>query len=162
MLVGRLMHLVLVVVSLCVGCGQGEPSSSRLELGSGSWRFEPVVEGESVEMVRGAQGGWHLWLSFRTHGFENGSALLDVETQLADESRPPQHTQVPIRLERPDREGRRYFIGWPEVLASPSCFVDQLVRVTARITDEHTGQVIESEIYVNVGGGLEPPTIDCE
>ncbi len=153
---------LLVIVSLVGGCGRGDEGGQvGLELGSGSWRFESVTEGADLDLVRGAQGGWHVWLSFRTRGFSSDRAMLHIETQVADESRPPQYTELEVTLERPDHQGQRYFIGWPEMLSDPGCWVDQLTRVQARMTDPNTAEYIETELYFETRGGDEPPPA-CE
>ncbi len=40
-----------------VPCGEGEPS---IILGTGAEVFEPLTAGDSVTMVHGPQGGWHI------------------------------------------------------------------------------------------------------
>jgi len=129
-----------------------------LELGSGSWRFEPLEEGQAVSMVRGAQGGWHVWLSFRASGMESDRATLEIESQVADASRPPQHTVVDVRLERPDVEGRRNYIGWPEVLADPGCLIGDTLRIEATLTDE-AGVQVATQRAITLMGGDDPPTV---
>jgi len=157
--------LVLALASTAAaGCGAetGRPGEgeTHLELGSGSWRFEPLEDGQAVDLVRGAQGGWHIWISVRAEGFAESQAVLELETQVADESRPPQHTEVEVRLERPDAEGRRAFIGWPAILAEPGCLMGEMLRVTATLRDD-AGTRVEAERYVTVMGGDDPPTA-CE
>jgi hypothetical protein len=36
-----------------------------LEVGTGTYRFEPVTDGDTLPLVFGAQGGWHLWVAIR-------------------------------------------------------------------------------------------------
>jgi hypothetical protein len=52
-----------------------EPGSPWLELGGGFPKFAPLVEGQTVELVRGPQSlgryyGYHIWFSVRASGFD--------------------------------------------------------------------------------------------
>ncbi len=52
---------------------------ARLELGTGTSAFEPLAEGADVELVEGAQGGWHLDVALAGWGFGPGGALVEYE-----------------------------------------------------------------------------------
>ena len=158
--------LVLALAPDMIGCatpaidGPPEESQAYLELGTGSWRFEPVTDGDEISLVRGAQGGWHLWVSVRVGDFAGDRGILTLESQVADEHLPAQHSETVARLDPADSLGRRVFVGWPEVMAEPACLVDQMLRLRAVITDDD-GHAIEDECYVMVRGGDDPPGSGC-
>ena len=78
--------VVLVGSLILAACGAG-PESGEFEVGTGTWRFESVVDGQPVDLVRGAQGGWHVWVSVRATDVANGDTLT-LETLPANGSRP--------------------------------------------------------------------------
>jgi hypothetical protein len=39
---------------------------ARIELGTGQDRFVPLEDGDAVDIVKGPQGGYHIWGSVRT------------------------------------------------------------------------------------------------
>ena len=51
----------------------GDPT---LELGTGLTAFEPLSDGDSITLVGGIQGGWHLDASVRFDGFGPDGILL--------------------------------------------------------------------------------------
>ena len=62
--------IVLVLVALLSACDPVEPAakddgSPRVELGIGQLAFQPLRDGDTIELVHGLQGGWHLDLSAR-------------------------------------------------------------------------------------------------
>jgi hypothetical protein len=141
-------------------CGEGkEPpgeDEARLELGTGSWRFEPLTDGQDVELVHGAQGGWHAWISLRVTGarVDHPSMLLSMEP--VDESLPRQDVSVALSFEPPDEQGAQKLIGYTGVVNDPSCWVDALVRVAVTVTTDD-GTVLSDEHDVVLRGGAYPP-----
>ncbi|MFT6821620.1 MAG: hypothetical protein ACJATT_005451 [Myxococcota bacterium] len=60
--------------SISTGEVYGAPS---IELGTGSSSYEPLADGDSVELVSGIQGGWHINVSVWCDGFEpDGTTLV--------------------------------------------------------------------------------------
>ncbi len=51
------------------GCSAEDPQPAWLELGAGLDAFEALDQGDSVELVHGPQGGWHVDLALRFGGF---------------------------------------------------------------------------------------------
>jgi len=65
--------LVSLVLLASAGCGGEEepPTEGELEAGSSAvdgTGFIDVVDGDEVELVPGAQGGFHVWINVRVHG----------------------------------------------------------------------------------------------
>jgi hypothetical protein len=74
-------HFIAIVgpfLALVVGaCGTasettavdaGPVAAPELQLGTGKDSFEPLAEGQTVELIHGPQGGWHIWGSLRARG----------------------------------------------------------------------------------------------
>ncbi len=72
--------LGVAVALLLASC---EPAEPAVELGTGLYAFEPLVEGEPIEVVFGPQGGYHLEGSIRVQGLQAGDA-----ESLSDPSNP--------------------------------------------------------------------------
>ncbi|MEM9191658.1 MAG: hypothetical protein AAGF12_20970 [Myxococcota bacterium] len=163
-----------VVISLAgclalIGCATDpEPASTTeasLELGTGSWRFEPLDDGDTVELVRGAQGGWHVYVSVRmsvpeaSPTFDLDDAMLVIESQRADDTEAPRELRTRAIFDPQDPEGRRSLVGWAYILAEPGCLVGEMLRL--RVSVESGADVLSAERYVVVGGGDDPPAT-CE
>ena len=150
--------LALALLALTgAGCAEAPPhESAAIELGTGSWRFEPLEDGQEVELVRGAQGGWHMWISVRVRGLEGDALPLRLTMQPADESAPPSETEIRLRLDLADDEGWRKLVGYTGVVNEPSCLVGELMRVRVS-TPMDDGTTIASERDVRVLGGAYPP-----
>lgn len=151
-----LASLLVVLAAGCAAAPEVEPDEGRLELGTGTWRFEPVADGDELPLVKGAQGGWHVWIAVRAHGLESGVGSLEIELQPADESEPPQRTRLGVQLDPPDAEGGRSYLGWPAILGDPSCAVGRLLRVRATLTTP-SGERFEDEREIVPGPGDDPP-----
>jgi hypothetical protein len=92
--------VVLVSVLLAVtGCSDVDSGPPWIELGAGLDSFRSLSEGDSLSLVHGAQGGWHIDLALRFGGFgpdgvhlsysasdpENGDELSFVTEALLQE-----------------------------------------------------------------------------
>jgi hypothetical protein len=147
----------LVIACMASACSatpdEGEPS---LEIGTGTWRFEPVEDGQEVPLVRGAQGGWHVWISVRAENLDTSTGSLEIIVQPVDESRPPQSSSVGVRFDPPDSEGRRAYLGWPAIMEDPACAVGETYRFEAVLTDA-SGRRLRAERDIVIGGGNNPP-----
>lgn len=156
----RLLLLALAALLSLAGCADAPAEEAAIEVGTGSWRFEPIEDGQEVALVRGAQGGWHIWISVRVRGIEGDAPPLTLSLQPADESAPPIETDVQLRLDPPDADGWRQLVGYTGALPDPSCVVGELLRVRVS-TPMGDGRVMASERDVRVLGGAYPPPA-CE
>jgi hypothetical protein len=139
-----------------MGCAGAAVEEPRLALGTGTWRFEPIEDGQSLPMIMGAQGGWHVWLSVRLEGLDMDRGSLTIELQPEDERDPPQITELGIELDPMDADGGRNYLGWPAILPDPACAAGQMFRVRAEIGTS-AGDRFEDERYVMPIAGENPP-----
>ncbi len=155
------LRLGLMASLSLAGCAtdvQDVDHPASVELGAGSWRFETITDGQELELIRGAQGGWHVWISVRTRGMVE-QPVIAFELQPADESRAPVETIVRANLDPENVDGYRDLIGHTQIVDEPSCMVGELMRLEARV--EVDGEVLTSERYFTVNGGAFPPP-SCE
>ncbi|MGK3982632.1 hypothetical protein WME99_06325 [Sorangium sp. So ce136] len=127
---------LVVLLALAPGCGGGDepPAQGVVELGTGEWRFEPLADGQEVELAHGAQGGWHMWTSVRTFGLEPEGVELEVTTTVVGD--PSSATTSRGRIELTELEdGRCEFIGWPAVLREPACAIGHTLQIRGVVLD---------------------------
>ena len=149
------LTVALVTLAALSGCGEDVGSGdASLALGTGSWRYEALEDGDTVELVRGAQGGWHVWLSVRTRGIDERQ-VVQARVQPADESRPPTSDDLRVSLDPMNDDGTRDLIGYPLVIEDPSCLVGEMIRIEVRT--EVGGEMVRTERDVRVDGGTYPP-----
>lgn len=145
------------------GCADAPPVEDvdpALELGTGSWRFEALEDGQEVELVKGAQGGWHVWISVRVRGMGGEPPPLRLTVAPADGSRPAETTEVLLPFDPPRADGWQQLVGYTGIVNDPSCLVGELVRFTVEMPMGE-GEVMRAERDVLVRGGAYPPPA-CE
>lgn len=152
----------LVAFAAACGGGSGEPPGEAVvELGTGEWEMVPLDDGQQVELVFGSQGGYHVWASIWAEGIQTEDVTLEVETQPADESLPPERSRVVIDFDRDPETGGAVFIGWPAVISQPGCVVDRMLRVRATVTDRRGATGMDERYVVpRPGPAGDPPP--CE
>jgi len=69
------------------GGGEGgvSPRAPYLELGTGFRRFEALSEGQTVPIIEGIQGGYHVWGALKGRGFLDSDISLLFELSLDGE-----------------------------------------------------------------------------
>ena len=151
--VTRPMMTIKLLVSLCllaflVACGPAEPpeppahcithDSPSFDLGTGEADFEPLIEGQDLQMVSGPQGGCHFWLSVHTDGFAERRFDIKYHVLYADSSTTTgsrSSQKVKLNL-REDGSGRCFYIGYYAILIEPWKFRDKRVRVDVTVVDD--------------------------
>lgn len=127
-----------------------------LEIGTGTYRFEPVPEGAGVPLVFGAQGGWHIWVAVRIQGLADDAGSFEVTHYPLDDPDAAARVSHGIRLDPPNTEGWRSYVGWPAMLTDAACGVDGLYRVEVVFRPASGGR-LSAERDVVIEPGLHPP-----
>ena len=159
--------LVSAATVLTVACGGESPvGEGTLEIGTGESQFEGLTDGQEVELIYGAQGGYHVWLSLRAEGIEPQRTQMRIETQRADESMAPQVSEVRVDLRQAGADtgdpqsAFSEMIGWPAVLSQPGCFVDRLLRIEVTLQDKQ-GRIARDERFVTPKAPAATPPSPC-
>ncbi len=127
----------------------------ELEVGTGEWQYEPFEDGDELPLIRGAQGGFHVWVSVRSADMATGNAQLSIETQLADDSSEPQESNVTLTLHPSEAtDVQSEFIGWPAVIARPGCFAGKMLRMQVSVVDQHNRHAIVERYLIPTGEDL--------
>jgi hypothetical protein len=129
---------------LALACGQDgtalEPpgpdvdagSEQTVVLGTGWRAFEPRATDEHVLLVAGPQGAHHVWVSFRSYGFDTDVLRMSLSTGWEDEPDVRKLVEGNVAA-RPivDEEGvsARVTLGWPSVVPDPLCQDGRALRV---------------------------------
>jgi hypothetical protein len=83
------LGLLGLATALCGCTGAGPATAAHLELGrvGASAEFAPYADGTDVELVPGAQGGFHVWLDLRVIGMPGDSlSVTRTARRLSDEA----------------------------------------------------------------------------
>ena len=157
----RVLCCTIVALAGCAAASADRvPTEAELELGTGTARFVPLADGDEVAMVRGAQGGWHLWISARATGM-GAMGSLEIAHGPADGSTPPEVTRAGVTFDPADAEGRRTTLGWQAILSDPPCSVGRLHRVRITVTTS-SGERVSAERDVMPTAGDHPPAACVE
>lgn len=157
----RALFLPLMFVALA-GCSTTvEPpeGDALFEVGTGTWRFEELSDGQPVDLVRGAQGGWHVWVAVRGNQVEDGDLVI-IETERADGTTEAQRVELQPNFDPENNAGFRNYLGWPAMLDGVECLVGELLRVRATLVSID-GTSMTSERDILVMPGADPPST-CE
>lgn len=147
-----------LVAAGCMAAAAPEPMPDEpvLELGTGTARFAPVSDGDELPMIRGAQGGWHVWASVRVTGMDVDVGSLRFTHQPADESEPPVELAVGAHFDPEDAAGGRSALGYAMIFSDPTCSVGRLHRIRVTLTTP-SGETLTAEREVMPTGGDFPP-----
>ena len=133
-------------------CEAGDPS---VELGTGEVAYEPLSDGDPVEVINGPQGGQHILASVRTSGMTSIATVHLTIQRAQDESYVSDQTYRLQFFEDPDRgsacawlyPGLYGYLGFVSVAEDDADFLwkDAIMRV--EVTDE-AGQTASDSVVV--------------
>jgi hypothetical protein len=153
---------LLVAALSLLGCGigprGGEPNDGGseqpptdagntvpdLEVGTGISAFEPLTDGQSVSIIFGPQGGYHVWAalrlkkSFAPERAEVHARLLQGSTELSDNG---------YLLNLVDAGDRYEWYGLQALVPDPTAIDGQPVTVRLTVKDQ-SGKTASAEVRV--------------
>ena len=137
----RLAGLSLAGVALTAsGCGEGEgadglcPGAPMLTLGTGRDAFEPLSNGQDLPLVRGIQGGCHVWLSLSASGIDGRRVTLSIEVRDVVTTELVAQSATLIRLSQLE-DGSCGVVGFPAVFEAPWRLENRDVRLLVSLID---------------------------
>ena len=125
------------------GCEGGPP---LVEIGTGISQFEPLEDGQSMPLIAGAQGGWHLWIAVRARGVDPSGVRMAIVSYPQETERPKQTTFHTLDLAA--RDGWFERVGLVQVLSTPECFQDREVVVSVDVTDASSRAAHDERVVV--------------
>jgi len=122
--------------------GGGAPGEPEVALGTGVEQYEPIEGEPTIELIKGIQGGFHVWASFLVYGFEGTVLRMELTTSREGhaDSIIPMQGNVRVR-DVTDPAGRpaRALVGWPAVIYDPTCAHGRRIRLDILVRDETNG-----------------------
>lgn len=107
-------------------------------LGSGQAAFEPLSDDVPVPLIKGLQGGWHVWTSFLAYGFDTDVLRMDLTTRWEDveESVLGGPGNVGVKpVEDASGAPALVSVGWPAVVYNPTCAHGRRLLVNLTVLD---------------------------
>lgn len=117
-------------------------------LGTGEAQFAPLAAGQELPLAAGAQGGFHVWLSFQVFGLaaDEERVQLEVEAQRQAPGALELRLQSSLRLRSElgpngdpllDEAGRpgSGFVGYPLQIDDARCAHGDRLRIRVTLTD---------------------------
>jgi hypothetical protein len=142
---------LLIVALACSGCGpqdegiegiEGTPNALAVVLGTGVDSFEPIEAEPTLGLIKGFQGGFHVWVSFLAYGFDSTVLRMELETAWEGDadSTLPMAGNVRIR-DVGDASGKpaRGLVGWPAIIYDPTCAHGRRIRLDLTVRDRTNG-----------------------
>jgi hypothetical protein len=122
--------------------GSGGASEPVVVLGTGVEQYEPIEDEPALRLIKGFQGGFHVWASFLAYDFETIVLRMELITSRDGhaESIIPMQGNVRVR-EVMDAAGRpaRALVGWPAVIYDAECAHGRRIRLDLLVRDEANG-----------------------
>lgn len=154
----RRLHAGTLGLALVAACGSPEPDESgspepnengrRVVLGTGETAFQPIDTGDSIELIAGIQGGFHVPVSFQAYGYEDDRLTLEA-SGLVDAPGWPQ--AAPLRAAvrvRPAVDGEGVsawgFNGFPLVVDNARCAHGLSIELTIAVSEEGGGRATDA------------------
>jgi hypothetical protein len=133
--------------ALALGCGStqdGDASAPRTSvvLGTGEAEFEAMDGEPTLRLVRGAQGGFHVWASVLAYGFSSPRLDLRLTTTVDDEpdSSLVMHARLTMRdVLDPDGNPAQSFAGFPAQVKGARCADGRRVGLELQLSEPGGG-----------------------
>jgi hypothetical protein len=136
-----------------------DAGAAELEIGRGETVFAPIEADQALPYVRGSQGGFHVWVSFRMRGLDPERVLIAVTTKVEG------HDDLEL-----ERRGRQNFIaldeddagaaatyeytGWPAQILDAPKHVGERVDIHVHLQDVDA-RIVNGDTTVVIGPATE-------
>lgn len=146
------------------GDGAGGAGGPRVVLGTGRELFEPLDSEESVPLIKGIQGGFHVWTSFLAYGFDTDVLRMELATRWdeLDGSALEMAGNVAVRP-GVDAEGTAVLLslGWPASIFNPACANGRRLGIDLTVRDTSAGLSASDSRHWIVDVAAEDRSTDC-
>jgi hypothetical protein len=162
--------LLALLAALGMACSSsssdppGEASGTRVVLGTGKAEYEPFVGEAHVPLISGIQGGFHVWSSFITYGFETDVLRIDLQTSTDGEPDSALEMSGNVAIKAaldPDGMPVLASLGWPASISNPKCADGRRLRFDITVLDRGTGQTASDTAYCIVDVAEEYRATEC-
>jgi hypothetical protein len=136
----------------------------RVMLGTGREAFEALDSDGTIPLIKGIQGGFHVWTSFLAYGFETDVLRMELATRWdeLDGSVLPMAGNVAVRPAMdPAGMPALLSLGWPASIFNPTCANGRRVEVDLTVRDTDAGlSASDSRVWI-VDVAEEDRSSDC-
>jgi hypothetical protein len=158
--------------ALLAGCGSDGGDSEgpgvsgpRVVLGTGREAFEVLDSEGSVPLIKGIQGGFHVWTSFLAYGFETDVMRMELRTSwdTLAESTLEMAGNVAVRPSvDPQGSPALLSLGWPASIFNPACSNGRRVSIDITVRDTSSGLSASDSRHWVVDVNEEDRSLDCQ
>lgn len=136
----------------------------RVVLGTGREAFEALASGASVPLIKGIQGGFHVWTSFLAYGFDTDVMRMELVTRWdgLDESALDVAGNVRVSPTT-DAAGAPALVslGWPAGIFNPVCAHGRQLALDLTVRDTQAGLAASDSIVWVVDVAEEDRSSEC-
>lgn len=161
------LGLLALLACVALGCGadSGEdvPTGPRVILGTGREQFQMLEPEAAVPLIKGIQGGFHVWTSFIAYGFDTDVLRMELATRwdTLEDSVLEMKGNVSVNP-MPDERGEVGLasLGWPATIFNPACANGRRLRLDLTVLDTE-GHTASDRRYCIVDVAEEDRSSDC-
>ncbi|HTV24247.1 MAG TPA: hypothetical protein VMG12_36395 [Polyangiaceae bacterium] len=166
---------IVALASGLAGCGSeadtpgaagdgSAPDGPRVVLGTGRDAFEALESDGTVALIKGIQGGFHVWTSFLAYGFDTDIVRMELATRWdqRDESVLEMAGNVSVKAST-DADGApaRVSLGWPASIFNPRCSNGRRLDIDLTVRDTSAGLSASDTRSWIVDVAVEDRASDC-
>ena len=161
------LRSVALAAVLALGCSDtttpgedaGVAAGPRVELGGGTSAFEPLTDGDTIELVSGPQGGFHINLTARLYETDIEDLLIDyVAVPVGGTAPISMPTELRLNAMRVVPEGDHLLRAGDFLVmdvTAPAEVVGMELEVTVRITETDGGTASDTRRLLIVDEVME-------
>lgn len=165
-----LSSAVVALACVLAGCESEGPAGAatdtgpRVVLGTGRDEFEALDSDGTVALIKGIQGGFHVWTSFLAYGFDADVLRMDLTTRWdgLDGTLLEMAGNVSVKpVMDDDGTPALASLGWPASIFNPVCSNGRLLGIDLTVRDTGAGLSASDDRHWIVDVALEDRSNDC-
>jgi hypothetical protein len=123
--------------------GGGDAGMPRIEIGTGDiGEYTTLMDGDETTLIRGSQGGQHVWVGLRAWDLNTRPALIELLLEndaSGDSVSIPFQVRLTFQDELPPDADYSQISGLALVVPDPEDVLRQPVTIRARVSENRTG-----------------------
>jgi hypothetical protein len=142
----------------------GSADGPHVVLGTGREAFEPLGADGTVPLIKGIQGGFHVWTSFLAYGFDADVLRMELATRWdeLDDSVLEMAGNVSVKpATDPAGMPALVSLGWPASIFNPACANGRRLRIDLTVLDADGGLSASDSAFWIVDVAEEDRSSDC-
>ncbi|MBW2463722.1 MAG: hypothetical protein JRH11_18875 [Deltaproteobacteria bacterium] len=156
----------LFALLLASGCGDDTPmpdgGGPHIEIGTGPiGEYTPVADGDTALLVRGSQGGQHVWVGLRAWNLVTSPALIQLRLEGESDGEMlsiPFQVRLTFSDTLPPDADYTQLSGLSLVVIDPEVAFSQPVTIRARVVENRTGGLVAETAVTGLTVEWDPDT----